>query len=129
MALFSGVVFANDLVLNMKLELKKDEKKKIFVKYDDKKKLFEFRWTLYKDGALVVFRKYDRVVAQNVLYLKDMNQSFRFDLKSKGVDFYDTPYILVKFTEFKDDKQKAFFDLFLYDKNKQILLDSNVTIP
>ncbi|MDD5156775.1 hypothetical protein [Sulfurimonas sp.] len=105
------------------IRLKKDEQKKILVKYDDKKKLFVFRWTLYKNGGLVMFRVYDKIVAQNVLYLRYQNESFRFDLKNRSLDAYEVPYILVKFKEFDDVKKEAVFDLFLFDKKKQVELE------
>lgn len=105
------------------IRLKKDEQKKIFVKYDDKKKLFVFRWTLYKNGGLVMFRAYDKIVAQNVLYLRYQNESFRFDLKNRSLDAHEVPYILVKFKEFDDAKKEAVFDLFLFDKKKQVELE------
>src|SRR3989339_563071 len=77
-------IFASDLVETKEILLKKDVQKKILVKYADKEKLFKFRWTLYKNGGLVVFRSYDKIVAQNVLYLRHENQSFRVELKTRG---------------------------------------------
>lgn len=105
------------------IRLKKDEQKKILVKYDDKEKLFIFRWTLYKNGGLVMFRVYDKIVAQNVLYLRYQNESFRFDLKNRSLDAHEVPYILVKFKEFDEKKKEAVFDLFLFDKKKQVELE------
>jgi len=121
--LFSfSFIFANDFREINKITLKKDEQKKILVKYNDKEKLFKFSWTLYKNGGLVVFRSYDNIVAQNVLYLRHRNQSFRFDLKTKGTDFYNVPYILVKFKEFDSNTSEAKFELMLSDKKFQIKL-------
>ncbi len=118
-----GFIFANDFREIEKMSLKKDEQKKILVKYNDKKKLFKFRWTLYKNGGLVIFRSYDKIVAQNVLYLRHQNQSFRFDLKTKGADSYNVPYILVKFKEFDHETNEADFELMLSDKKMQIELE------
>ena len=121
--LFSfSFIFANDFREINKITLKKDEQKKILVKYNDKEKLFKFSWTLYKNGGLVVFRSYDNIVAQNVLYLRHRNQSFRFDLKTRGADFYNVPYILVKFKEFDSNTSEANFELMLSDKKFQIKL-------
>lgn len=106
----------------MQISLKKDEQKKILVKYGDKEKLFKFRWTLYKNEGLVIFRSYDMSVAQNVLYLRNKNQSFRVELKPRGADFYNTPYILVKFKEFDEKSDTAAFEIFLSDKKDQIYL-------
>ncbi|OIP53206.1 MAG: hypothetical protein AUK54_09605 [Helicobacteraceae bacterium CG2_30_36_10] len=117
---FSTLLFANEFRDIKLIKLKKDEQKKILVKYDEKGKLFKFRWTLYKNGGLVIFRSYDRVVAQNILYLRNKNRSFMFNLKPKGARFYNVPYVLVKFKEFNYETGEALFELFLSDKNKQI---------
>jgi len=90
-----------------KISLKKDEQTKILVKYDNNVRLFKFRWTLYVNEGLVLFRSYDREVAQNILYLNTKNQSFKPYLKAKGADFYEVPYILVKFTKFDYEKNRA----------------------
>ena len=104
------------------MSLKKDELKKILVKYDGKERLLKFRWTLYKNGGLVVFRSYDKIVAQNVLYLRHKNQSFRLKLKTPGADFYNLPYVLVRFKEFKHDTNEAVFELLLSDGSMTISL-------
>jgi len=105
------------------IKLKKDEQKKILVKYGKNQKLLKFRWTLFTNGGLVVFRSYDRIVAQNILYLRHKNQSFRIELKTRGADFYNVPYILVKFKEFNYETNEASFELFLSDKKSQISLE------
>ncbi|TKI70331.1 hypothetical protein FCU45_03345 [Sulfurimonas crateris] len=122
--LFSfSFIFANNFAQSREMSLKKDEQKKILVKYDNKEKIFKFRWTLYKNGGLVVFREYDRIVAQNVLYLRHKNRSFRVELKTRGADFYNTPYMLVKFKEFDQKSNKALFEIFLSDDKGQIVLE------
>ena len=103
-----------------KISLKKDEQKKILVKYGQVEKLFKIRWTLYTNGGLVVFRSYDKIVSQNVLYLRHKNSSFRFYLKPKGSDRHQTPYMLVKFKEFDYETGKAHFELYISDKKMQI---------
>jgi hypothetical protein len=122
-ALFSSVVFANNFKDIRIISLKKDEQKKILVKYGSVKKLFKFRWTLYKNKGLVVLRSYDRIVAQNVLYIRERNQSFRVELKPKGADFYQVPYLLVKFKEFDFEKNVAVFGLYLSDRKEQVQLE------
>lgn len=121
-ALFSSAVFANNFRDIRIISLKKDEQKKILVEYGSVKKLFKFRWTLYKNGGLVIFRSYDRIVAQNILYLNHNNQSFRLDLKSKGADSYQVPNLLVKFKEFDFEKNRAIFGLYLSDRKAQVSL-------
>ncbi|WP_373036343.1 hypothetical protein [Sulfurimonas sp.] len=118
---FSGVV-ADEFRDITTISLKKDEQKKILVKYDSISKLFKFNWTLYKNEGLVVHRSYDRIVAQNILYLRRKNQSFRLELRPRGADFYAAPYVLVKFKEFKYETNEAVFELFLSDKSMEISL-------
>jgi uncharacterized protein with gpF-like domain len=120
---FSSSVFANQLQYVKEISLKKDEQKKILVKYDNKTRLFKFRWTLYINDGLVVLRSYDKTVAQNILYMNHKNQSFRLELKTRGADFYNVPYILVKFKEFYKKKNIAKFDLYLSDDKNKIQLD------
>lgn len=123
MVFWYDFVFASELVETKEILLKKDAQKKILVKYDDKQRIFKFRWTLYKNGGLVIFRSYDKIVAQNILYLRHENQSFRVELKSRGIDFYDVPYLLVRFKEFKQDTKEALFELLLFDSKKQVSLE------
>lgn len=102
------------------IKLKKDKTEKILVKYDDIDKLLKFRWTLYHNEGLVLFRSYDQIVGQNVLYLNHTNQSVRFELKSRAGGFYSLPYIILKFVKFDYQTQEAVFELYLFDKKKQI---------
>ncbi len=122
LTLFLSAIDANNFTEVKTITLKKDVQKKILVKYGSVEKLFKFRWTLYKNGALVVFRSYDKIVAQNVLYLRPKNQSFRFELKPRGSDLYRVPYMLVKFKEFNYETNEAVFELFLSDNEMQIRL-------
>lgn len=116
-------IFASDYREIKEIVLKKDEQKKILVKYADKEKLFKFRWTLYKNGGLVVFRSYDRIVAQHMLYLRHENQSFRVELMPKGADYNNAAYLLVKFKEFKQESKEVVFEIFLFDGKGQVLLE------
>ena len=120
--LFSGL-YANEYRSTKIIKLKKDENKKIIIKYAKVQKLFKFRWTLYVNGGLVILRAYDRVVAQNILYKRYKNQTFRLPLKIRGADLYNPPYILVKFLEFDYEKNEAIFKLFLSDKSSQVSLE------
>ena len=115
--------FAADLISSKVIELKKDQIQKIIVKYDNREKVFFFRWTLYKNNALVLFRSYDKTVAQNILYLRKSSRSFRVVLKPKGLNFYDKPYLLVMFKDFDDETREAKFELFLSDDTKRIVLE------
>jgi len=116
-------IFGAELISSKIIKLKKDQEQKIIVKYDDREKLFTFRWTLYKNNGLVLFRSYDEIVAQNILYLRKTSRSFRVVLKPSGLNFYDKPYLLVMFKDFDPETREAKFELFLSDDTKQIVLD------
>ena len=114
---------ANEFADTKTIKLKKDEMKEILVKYSSYKKYFKFRWTLYKNEGLVMFYSYGTKVMQNILYLNTKNQSFKVYLKTKGADFYEPPYFLVKFKEFDFKEHKAVFELFLADKRSQMKIE------
>jgi hypothetical protein len=114
---------ANEYKETKIFKLKKDENKKILVKYDRIQKLFKFRWTLYVNDGLVVFRSYSRVVAQNILYLRHKNQSFRVELTPKGTSYYNVPYLLIKFKEYDYKTNEATFEMFLSDKKDRVKLE------
>ena len=122
-ALFLSTISANDFARKLEISLKKDEQKKILVKYDSIEKLFKLRWTLYHNKGLVVLRSYDKIVAQNVLYLRGKNQSFLLELSPSERDYYNPPYFLVKFKDFNYEKNEAIFEIFLSDKNERIELE------
>lgn len=106
-----------------KISLQKDEQTKILVKYKNNIRLFKFRWTLYVNEGLVVLRSYDTEVSQNILYLNSRNQSFKVYLKSKSAENYEVPYYLVKFQEFDYEKNRAEFELYLWDKHSEIEIE------
>ena len=120
--IFFNNLSANEYRYTKIIKLKKDESNKIIVKYEKIEKLFKFRWTLFTNGGLVVLRSYDRIVAQNILYLRDKNQSFRFDLKPKGGSFLIPPYILIKFVEFDYETKSEEQLEKLIEKNGSVLL-------
>ena len=113
---------ANEFRELFKIALQKDEQKKILVKYANKDRLFEFYWTLYSNGGLVTFYRYDGFVSQNILYLNHKNQSIRIRLRDDGVAFHKLPYFILRFQEFDAKKNKAKFELFLYDDKEQMRL-------
>lgn len=123
LSLFFGTLYANEYKDQVIFKLKKDEHKKILVKYGKSERLFKFRWTLYTNGGLVVFKSYDKIVSQNMLYLRYKNQSFRLELMTRGSSNYATPYILVKFKKFDFETNEAVFELFLSDSNSQVSLE------
>ncbi len=104
------------------ISLKKDEQKKILVKYDAVDKLLKFRWTLFANGGLVIHRSYDKIVGQNILYIRDKNRSFKLELMPRGSRLYNAPYVLVKFKEFNYETNEAVFEFLLSDKTMRINL-------
>jgi len=102
------------------IKLKKDEHKKILVKYDIYQKLFKFRWTLFTDNNLIVFQSYDRIVSQKVLSTSYRRQSYTVELKTRGASYYAVPYILIKFKEYDYGTGEVTFELFLSDDRNEI---------
>ncbi|EQB35479.1 hypothetical protein M947_09350 [Sulfurimonas hongkongensis] len=126
LSLIYSLSFGDEYREKKTISLAKDEQKKILVKYEDSSKLFKFSWTLYKNLGLVIHRSYDKVIAQNILYQEMRNRFFRLELRSRGANRFNPPYLLVKFKEFDYETKKAIFELFLYDKDLEIeLVDLN----
>lgn len=121
--IFTSVVFAIDFRYTEDISLKKDEQKKILVKYGQYTKLFKFRWTLFKNEGLVILRSYDTIVAQNILYIRKNNQSFRLPLKPSLGHSYIAPYFLIKFIQFDYEKHEAIFTLMLRDDEYEVQLE------
>ena len=119
----NNTLFAIDFKDMKKISLKKDEQKKILVKYGSVDKLFKFRWTLYIDGGLVVFKSYDKIVSQNILYDGTSRSMCKVYLMPKGLNYGRTPYMLLKFKEFDYKKQEALFELYIFDKDMQVLIE------
>ena len=117
------LAFGAQLQMIKESHLKKDELVEMNVKYGSKVKKFTFRWTLYVNKGLVIHRSYDRVVGQNILYLNHLNQSIRLELKPRGTDFYNVPYLLIKFKEFDFKKNEANIEFFLSDEKGQIQIE------
>lgn len=104
------------------IRLKKDVTEKIMVLGEGNQRLFTFRWTLYVNDRLVLFRSFDRFVAQHILVLNHKNQSIRVALSPKGERVGSTSYVLLKFKAFDFEKNEATFDLFLRDDDEKYIL-------
>ena len=123
LSIFFSMSIALDYKQTKRIEIKKDEEIKILVNYTGFSKLFKFRWTLFKNGGLVIHRSYDKVISQNILYTRHKNNYIKQKLKSKGANNYEAPYFLIKFKEFDYEKNKAIIELFLYDRDGIINLE------
>ena len=119
---FCTALFANELIKVKEWHPKKDETKKILVKYASSEKILTFRWTLYKNDALVVFSSYDQMVSQHLLYKNNTNQVVRVELVSRGAHDFVVPYMLIKFDDFDFARHEAKISLWLYDKRHEIYL-------
>ena len=117
-----GALFGNELLKVKEYRLKKDETKKILVKYASSEKLLTFRWTLYKNDALVVFSSFDQIVSQHLLYKNHTNQTLRVELVARGAHEYVEPYLIIRFDDFDFAEHKAKISLWLYDKRQEIYL-------
>ncbi len=124
LAIITSTSYTLDFKQTTIIKLKKDEQKKFLVKYENFVKLFEFRWTLYKNGGLVIHRSYDKIISQNVLYKRYKNNYFRLELRSRGRSRASfSPYILMKFEEFDFEKREAVFKMLLYDKEQAVEIE------
>ena len=123
LSMFFSTSIALDYKQTKYMVLKKDEEKKILVNYNNLTKLFKFRWTLFKNGGLVIHKSYDEVISQNILYTRYKNNFFKLELKTKGADYHNVPFILMKFKEFNFKTNRAVMELFLYDRSGIINLN------
>ena len=108
--------------------LKKDQVAKVKISYRDKKVSlrdgeFDFRWTLYKNGALVTFSSYQKLKAQHILYDKYRLNSFEVELVPRGILPSNRIYLLVVFESFDKKNKTATIDMFIKDDNLKILAD------
>jgi hypothetical protein len=118
----SIVLYASSLLEVKKVSLKKDQTKKILVKYTSVEKLLKFRWTLYHNEALVLLSSYDRIPSQHILRLNYKNQSLRITLKPSGGDEFNPPYLIIKFLDFDFKKKEAKFSISISDNKQEIYL-------
>ncbi len=125
-------IFSNLFAMEWKYQyqfvLKKDQIAKVKISYRDKKVYlrdgeFDFRWTLYKNGALVTFSSYQKIKDQHVLYDKYGLDSFEVELVPRGANLLDRVYLLVVFRSFNSKKKRATIDIFIKDDNVKILAD------
>ncbi len=110
-------------------DLKKDQSINLFVSYRDKKislrnGIFTFRWTLYKNKALVTFSSYQKVKSQHVLYLTNILNSFEVQLIPTGNLPSNQVYLWLIFSKFNNKTKKARIDIYIKDNNNKILIKS-----
>ncbi len=108
--------------------LKKDETAKVKISFRDKKiflrdGLFTFRWTLYKNGALITHSSYQKVKAQHVLYKKYKLDTFLLKLVPTPANVMKDLYMLVVFDSFDKKKKEATIDIYIKDDDTKILAE------
>lgn len=101
------------------VSLGKDEVKTFDVFAENIKKTLSFRWTLYKDKALVMHFKYDNIPYQFVLYKKGSN-SAKINLSSINSSNNENPYIIFYFVDFNDADRKAKFRYYFFRFNNNV---------
>jgi hypothetical protein len=92
------------------ISLKKDQTVKFKVYYLKYTYPFEMRWTLYKNGYIVVLYKFNNFPRQVMLTKNYPLDSFKVEI-AKFPLFY--PYLFIKFVDFND--KIATFKIFLYN--------------
>jgi len=110
-------------------DLKKDQSINMFVSYRNKKitlrnGIFTFRWTLYKNNALVTFSSYQKIKSQHILYLKNILNNFEVQLVPTGALPNDRIYLWLIFSKFDNKNKKARIDIYIKDNNNKILIKS-----
>jgi hypothetical protein len=100
------------------IRLVKDQTEQIMVNSEGMQKLLTFRWTLYTNERLVLFRTYDGIPTQHILRPNHHNQSIRTELEAVMPKSMRMPYVLIKFKSFDHEKNEAVFELLLQDKEE-----------
>ncbi len=99
--------------------LEKDQLQKIEIREGERIHNLSFRWTLYKNGGLVMHVNYDKRSYQPLLYAKYRLDSYRIELFPKADDAsmerMQTPYALIVFKAFDGKRKRAAFDLMIKD--------------
>ena len=107
------------------LKLKKDQIS--YIKWIENESVFHMtlRWTLFKNGGLVVLMNKNGFPTQHVLYKKRDLDSLSFQLVPDIAHFGDRVYLLIKFDSFKLVKnvRYAFLDISIKDPKQRVLVE------
>lgn len=107
------------------VELKKDEILQIeLTPKQGKQKILTYRWTLHKDGGLVVILRYDGFVKQFVLYPNYQVDKFKVFLYPE-TETYMKPFFLLKFLDFDRRKNIAKLQNFIHAAGMKINIAYN----
>ena len=101
------------------IELKKDEVKNIEIFVENTKKNLSFRWTLYKDNALIAHFKYDNIPYQFSLYKESAN-SAKITLSDINSANNPNPYMIFYFVNYDSMQKVARFRYYIFNFNSNI---------
>lgn len=104
------------------IRLQKDETFEMMVNREGSQRLLTFRWTLYHNDQLIVFKSFDEFVSQHVLALNHHNQSFRVRLLPRVPNNLKIPFLLIKFKRFDHETNEALFEMLLRDEDEIFVL-------
>lgn len=113
------MIFPLNAELIEEFVLKKDETKTINLFVENTTKTLTFRWTLYKNKALVLHLNYDKNPHQFKLTKENLN-SFKIPLTFTNSTKTPTPHIILYFIDFDDYKKEAKFRYYLHRFTSQI---------
>lgn len=99
--------------------LKKDELKTIQFFVENTTKTLTFRWTLFKDSALITHFKYDGNPHQFVLYQNGPNAA-TIELSALNSTLNPNPHIVFYFLGFDLREKRAHFRYHLFRYNQKI---------
>lgn len=103
--------------------LKRNQIAKYHLVIDGVSKYLTFRWTLYQNKGLVMLYNYEKFNFQNILYAQHSLDGYRINLKNRAENAFDFPFVLIVFSEFDEKKEEAFFQFYLKDEKRTILLE------
>ena len=105
-------------------KLKKDQVATVMIQKDQPSRgvidsNLSFRWTLFKNSALIVLANYEGFATQYTLYQKRKRDNVRIDLDSYTTRL-NRPYLLLQFSDFDPKTEVATIETYIKDPTKTI---------
>lgn len=104
------------------IALEKEQLYKASFAVGEVQKELMFRWTLYKNAALVIHLQYDKFNHQFLLYNDYQRNAYRIPLGMGSATYKDTPHLAIYFKSFAD--KKAYFNLYIEGQGASVLNES-----
>ncbi|WP_456401929.1 hypothetical protein [Hydrogenimonas sp.] len=99
--------------------LKKDRWQSVEIREGERVHVLKFRWTLYKNGGLIMHVRYGKRRFQPLLSMQYRLDAFKIELFPKADDAsrtqFETPYALIVFKAFDEEGGRAYLDLMIRD--------------